>query len=33
MHTQGGDWKGITQKLDYIKNLGVTAIWISPPSE
>lgn len=32
-YTQGGDWKGLTQKLDYIKNLGVTAIWISPPSQ
>ena len=32
-YTQGGDWKGIRQKLDYIKDLGVTAIWISPPSE
>ncbi|WP_236602645.1 alpha-amylase family glycosyl hydrolase [Microbacterium sp. 8M] len=29
----GGDWKGLTQKLDYIANLGVTAIWISPVSE
>lgn len=26
----GGDFKGITKKLDYLKNLGVTAIWISP---
>src|ERR1041385_1668487 len=26
----GGDFKGIQQKLDYIKSLGVTAIWISP---
>lgn len=29
----GGDWKGLTQKLDYIAGLGVTAIWISPVSE
>ena len=27
---QGGDFKGIEQKLDYIKALGATAIWISP---
>ncbi|MEY2429441.1 MAG: hypothetical protein QOJ40_2326, partial [Verrucomicrobiota bacterium] len=26
----GGDFKGIEQKLDYIKVLGATAIWISP---
>jgi alpha-amylase len=26
----GGDWKGISQKLDYIQQLGATAIWISP---
>ena len=26
----GGDWKGLTEKLDYIRDLGVTAIWISP---
>ncbi len=25
-----GDLKGITEKLDYIKSLGVDAIWISP---
>ena len=25
-----GDLKGITQKLDYIKNLGVGIIWLSP---
>ena len=24
----GGDFKGIEQKLDYIKALGATAIWI-----
>ncbi|MGH7993574.1 MAG: alpha-amylase family glycosyl hydrolase, partial [Limisphaerales bacterium] len=26
----GGDFKGLEQKLDYIKALGATAIWISP---
>ena len=26
----GGDLKGIQQKLDYIKSLGATAIWITP---
>jgi alpha-amylase len=26
----GGDWKGITAKLDHIASLGTTAIWISP---
>ena len=25
-----GDLKGITQKLDYVKSLGVDAIWLSP---
>jgi glycosidase len=28
---QGGCIKGITRRLDYIRNLGCTAIWISPP--
>lgn len=27
---QGGDLRGIVERLDYIKNLGCTAIWISP---
>lgn len=27
----GGDIKGITDKLEYIKNLGATALWITPP--
>ena len=26
----GGDLQGIIDKLDYLKNMGVTAIWISP---
>ena len=26
----GGDFQGIIDKLDYIKDLGFTAIWISP---
>jgi len=28
---QGGCIKGITDKLDYIKSFGATAIWITPP--
>lgn len=27
---QGGDWRGITERLDYLSRLGVSAIWISP---
>lgn len=27
----GGDFVGITEKLDYIKGLGFNAIWVSPP--
>jgi len=27
----GGDLAGIQQKLDYLKGMGVSAIWISPP--
>ncbi|KAJ3045030.1 hypothetical protein HDV00_012452 [Rhizophlyctis rosea] len=26
----GGSWKGIESRLDYLKDLGVDAIWISP---
>jgi glycosidase len=26
----GGDFKGITSKLPYLKDLGVTAIWLNP---
>ena len=28
-----GDFRGLIQKLDYIKELGFTAIWITPPIE
>ncbi|MER7556306.1 pullulanase-type alpha-1,6-glucosidase [Nocardioides sp. NPDC126508] len=27
---QGGDLKGLTERLDYIKDLGTTAIWMAP---
>ncbi len=27
---QGGDWQGIIDRLDYIEELGVTTLWISP---
>ena len=30
-HFSGGDFDGIIRRLDYLKSLGVTAIWISPP--
>lgn len=26
----GGDFKGITEKLDYLNDLGITAIWLTP---
>lgn len=29
----GGDFKGITEKLDYIKDMGFTAIWLTPVFE
>ena len=28
-----GDFKGLIQRLDYIKDLGFSAIWITPPVE
>ncbi|GIP15895.1 putative cyclomaltodextrin glucanotransferase [Paenibacillus montaniterrae] len=30
---QGGDWQGIIDKIPYLKNMGVTAVWISAPYE
>ena len=29
----GGDLKGVTDKLDYLKDLGVTSIWMTPVLE
>ncbi len=29
----GGDFQGLINKLDYIKNLGATTIWITPPMD
>lgn len=26
----GGDWRGVEERLDYLENLGVTSLWISP---
>lgn len=28
-----GDFKGLIQQLDYIKDLGFTAVWVTPPIE
>ncbi|HEX4125152.1 MAG TPA: alpha-amylase family glycosyl hydrolase [Tepidisphaeraceae bacterium] len=28
---QGGKLRGITRRLDYLRGMGVTAIWVSPP--
>lgn len=30
---QGGDFKGIIDKIPYLKEMGVTAVWISAPYE
>ncbi len=32
-HRHGGDLKGITNHIDYLKNLGVTALWSMPVLE
>ena len=29
----GGDFQGLINKLDYIKDLGATTIWITPPMD
>jgi len=28
---QGGDFQGIINKIPYLKSMGITAVWISPP--
>ena len=30
---QGGDWAGLRRKLPYIKELGFSAVWMSPPQD
>lgn len=30
-HHQGGDFAGLQRRLDYIRGLGATALWITPP--
>ena len=30
-HYHGGDFAGLTAHLDYLKNLGITAVWVTPP--
>ena len=32
-HFNGGDIRGIEEKLGYLQNLGVSAIWVTPPVE
>lgn len=29
-HYSGGDLKGVVERLDYIQNLGATAVWMTP---
>ncbi|WP_436926538.1 alpha-amylase family glycosyl hydrolase [Halosimplex amylolyticum] len=28
---QGGDWQGIVDRIPYLKDMGVTAVWLSAP--
>ena len=30
-HYHGGDFAGLTARLDYLQQLGVTAVWVTPP--
>ena len=29
----GGDWRGVIEKLDYLEDLGVTALWLTSPQD
>jgi len=31
LYYHGGDFKGLTNRMDYLSGLGVTALWITPP--
>lgn len=30
-HYHGGDFIGLTARLDYLQQLGITAVWVTPP--
>ncbi len=30
-HFSGGDFQGVVDRLDYLRSLGATAVWITPP--
>ena len=30
-HFSGGDFQGVIDRLDYLRSLGATAVWITPP--
>lgn len=30
-HFSGGDFQGVIDRLDYLRSLGVTAVWVTPP--
>ncbi len=30
---EGGDWQGVIDKLDYLSDIGVTAIWLTAPQD
>ncbi|MBX3739329.1 MAG: hypothetical protein KF715_21755 [Candidatus Didemnitutus sp.] len=30
-HFHGGDFVGLTARLDYLQNLGITEVWVTPP--